>query len=321
MSSPRAGWGIAALCALALPLTACRHAVQGSGTIELDEIDVASLVGGRLVRVAVSEGDTVAAGDTIAVLDGGEVAANLQAQLAQANRAESQAKDLAAGARPAEVTMARAELAAAEAERRLAQSDFERAERLAKAQAIAPSELDRARARRDATAARARAASEQLRLQEQGFRRRQIDAANDAARAAMAGVAGARSRANELVLRAPRAGVVLLRNYVSGELVTAGAPVVTLGDPDSLWIRVYVSAPELPQVRLGGAVDLRPIGSKMSFPGRVVSIATQAEFTPRAALTEEEQANLVFAVKIVLAPSHGALKPGLPAVAVFHTAP
>jgi HlyD family secretion protein len=44
----------------------------------------------------------------------------------------------------------------------------------------------------------------------------------------------------------------------------------------------------------------------------VVSIATNAEFTPRAALTEEERANLVFAVKIALDPTGGALKAGLP---------
>jgi HlyD family secretion protein len=44
-----------------------------------------------------------------------------------------------------------------------------------------------------------------------------------------------------------------------------------------------------------------------------VSIASEAEFTPRAALTEEEQANLVFGIKLVLDRTGGALKAGLPA--------
>jgi hypothetical protein len=52
-----------------------------------------------------------------------------------------------------------------------------------------------------------------------------------------------------------------------------------------------------------------------------VSIASEAEFTPRAALTEEEQANLVFAVKIMLDRSGGALKAGLPADARILPAP
>jgi HlyD family secretion protein len=45
----------------------------------------------------------------------------------------------------------------------------------------------------------------------------------------------------------------------------------------------------------------------------VVEIASHAEFTPRAALTEEERSNLVFGVKVAIAPSNGVLKAGLPA--------
>ncbi len=311
----------AALLLLTLPLLACQKQVKGSGTIELDEVDIASLVGGRLVRLSVAEGDTVHLGDTLAVLDRGEVSAELQSQIAQSERAQSEAKDLTSGARPAEVTMARAELAAAEAERRLAQTEYERAEQLAKSGAIAPAELDRARSRRDATAAHARAAGEQLRIQEQGYRRNQVAAAQNAAKAAKAALAGARSRVSELVLLAPRDGVVLLKNFEVGEVVSPGVPVITLGDPESLWIRVYLAAPELPGVRLGSLAQVRPIGSKQTYPGHVVSIATKAEFTPRAALTEEEQANLVFAVKVALAPSQGALKPGLPADALFPRTP
>ena len=52
-----------------------------------------------------------------------------------------------------------------------------------------------------------------------------------------------------------------------------------------------------------------------------VSISSAAEFTPRAALTEEEQANLVFGVKLVLAKSGGALKAGLPADVRIAAAP
>jgi HlyD family secretion protein len=51
---------------------------------------------------------------------------------------------------------------------------------------------------------------------------------------------------------------------------------------------------------------------KRTFPGHVATVATRAEFTPRAALTEEERANIVFAVKVAMDPTGGALKPGLP---------
>ncbi|HEV2104828.1 MAG TPA: HlyD family efflux transporter periplasmic adaptor subunit, partial [Candidatus Eisenbacteria bacterium] len=292
-----------------------------AGTIEMDEVDVASQVGGRLVRLVANEGDTVRAGDTLAVLEQQDVTAALAAQMAQAQRATAQARDLAAGARPAELVVARSNLAAAQADEELARTTFARTDRLAKAGVVAQAELDRARATRDAAIARARAAASELQLQEDGFRRQQVAAAKEAAAAAQADLAGARGRAGALVRVAPRRGVVLLRNYEEGELVPAGGPVVTLGDPDSLWMRVYVAAPRLTAVRLGAVVEVRPVGAPHAFAGRVVQIATQAEFTPRAALTEEEQANLVFGVKVALAPTGGALKAGLPAEARIRGAP
>jgi HlyD family secretion protein len=213
------------------------------------------------------------------------------------------------------LTIAREALRAAEADLDMARVTYERTDKLFKANVAAAAEMDLARTALRAAEARAAAAKEQLRLTEEGYRRQQVTAAKQGAAAAQAQLESARSRANELVLTAPRAGVVLLVNFRSGELVSPNAPVLTLGDPDSLWMRVFVSATELPHVRLGAPVEVRPIGAKQPFPGRVVSIASEAEFTPRAALTEEEQANLVFGVKLVLERTGGALKAGLPAEA------
>lgn len=320
----RASARLGLLVALLACASSCARdgdAIRGSGTIEMDEVDIASFVGGRLLRIAVAEGDTVLAGDTLAVLGRGEIAAELAAQAAQTERAQSEARDLQQGARPAELIIAREGARAAEAELQLAQLSYDRTERLTKTGVTAPAELDRARATRDAARARAAGAQEQVRLQEDGFRRQQVTAARQGATAALAQLAGARSRANELVLTAPRRGVVLLVNYEVGELVPPSAPVLTLGDPDSLWMRVYVAAPKLTKLRLGASAEVRPIGIKTPFAGRVVSIASEAEFTPRSALTEEEQANLVFGVKLALARSGGALKAGLPADARIRPAP
>lgn len=315
---------VAALLAAALLGLSCAGdsgRVRGSGTIEMDEVDIASMVGGRVLELRVDEGDTVRAGDTLAVLDRGEVAAEMLSQAARAQSAEAQYRDLASGARPAEVMTARADLAAAEAAARLAESEFARAERLVAENAIAPADVDRARATRDAARARVGAARERVTLLEQGFRRQQIAAARDAASAASAQLAGARSRLGELVLVAPSDGVVLLRNLEPGEIANPGAPVLTLGNPDRLWMRVYVAAPKLGAVRLGAPAEVVSNAFRgRRFSGHVVEIANRAEYTPRAALTEEEQANIVFGVKVVLDPTGGALKAGLPADAFIQAA-
>jgi len=288
----------------------------------MDEIDVASMVGGRVARITVDEGDSVRAGDTLVVLEQDEIAAQLQSQVAEAERAAAQSQEVKSGPRAQEIRMARATLASAEAQLELAEKQFERVQKLVQAQAASPEELDRARSTRDDNRGKRDAARERLNLLEAGSRREEIVAARQTAAAARASLFGAASRLRELVLVAPAAGVVLLRNYEPGELVAAGSPVLTLGNPESLWVRVYVAAPQVSRIRRGAAAQVHlGGGDSRRFAGRVAEIGTKAEFTPRAALTEEERANIVFAVKIALAPSDGQLKAGLPADATIDAIP
>jgi HlyD family secretion protein len=76
---------------------------------------------------------------------------------------------------------------------------------------------------------------------------------------------------------------------------------------------VYISPGDAARVAVGGrAVATLDDFPDREFPGRVVSVATKAEFTPRVALTEEERADLLFAVRVDLEDTTGMLKPGLP---------
>jgi HlyD family secretion protein len=316
----RLAYGICVGLAAALLLSSCGRGdwrTDGSGTIELDEVDVGSLVGGRVQRLLVAEGDRVRAGDTLAVLERGEVSFELEARRAEAERAAALWRDQQRGPRQAELEAARAELAGAEATLRLARIQEDRARALVARAVVPQAELDRAQAEREAAEARVVAARERVRLFDEGFRREQIEAAREASAAARAQSGAADSRARELVLTAPIDGVVLVRAVEPGEIVPPNTAVLTLGNPDRLWMRVYVAAPRLARVRLGDRAEVRVQGVDRTFPGRVVEIHPRAEFTPRAALTEEERANLVFGVKVELEPSDGVLKSGLPAEARF----
>jgi HlyD family secretion protein len=318
------GLGLAILAAAAALLSQAfsrdaKTRVRASGIIEMDEIDVSSLIGGRVTQLLVGEGDAVAVGDTLAVLDRDELEAQYRAQQAEAERAAALALEVQRGPRAEQIRMARAEVAAAAAQLQLADKELARIQELFRNGVAAQAELDRAHAARDQASARTRAAREQLRLLESGSRREDIAASQKAAESARASAAAAVSRLRELVLIAPISGVVLLKNFERGELALAGQPIVTLGNPDSLWMRVYVPATEIGRVRLGAPVEVRLTGfGNRPFHGRVVEIATRSEFTPRVALTEEERSNIVFGVKVVLDPSEGVLKAGLPADVVIH---
>jgi len=288
-------------------------AIRGSGTVELDEIDIASLVGGRVTQIRVDEGDSVRAGDTLAVLAQGEVTAGVREQEAQVERTSALARDSELGPRLEERRAAKADLDTAVAALALAETELARVRALFERTLAAQADLDRAITARDQSSARRDAAMQRYRLVVAGTRAQVVKAARDAAEAARAGLQSARSRARELVLTAPSPGVVLLRNVEPGEVVGPAVPILTLGDPRKLWIRVYVAAPQVVRVRLGDRVSVTVLGDRKSYPGRVVEIATRAEFTPRAALTEEERANIVFGVKVALDAPEGRLKPGLPA--------
>jgi HlyD family secretion protein len=138
---------------------------------------------------------------------------------------------------------------------------------------------------------------------------------------ARAALAGAQATRSDLVLLAPVQGVVLGRHAEVGEVVAAGTPVVTIGESGKPWVRVYVSPSDAARLTVGAsAVATLDDLPDREFPGRVASVATKAEFTPRVALTENERADLLFAVKVELEDSSGTLKAGLPVTVRVGTA-
>lgn len=130
--------------------------------------------------------------------------------------------------------------------------------------------------------------------------------------------AGARGASGREMIHAPIAGVVLYRAVEPGEIVAAGAPLLTLIDPDDLSLTVYVPEDRYGQIELGErypvTVDSFP---GETFTGTVVHIADKAEFTPRNVQTTDSRKNTVFAIKLTLPPTDGKLKPGMPADVQF----
>jgi len=119
---------------------------------------------------------------------------------------------------------------------------------------------------------------------------------------------------------APADALVLERLVHRGEAVTPGALLFRLAQLDTVYLTVYVAEKDLGLVRLGQAVAV----TVDSFPGRVfegkvVHIATEAEFTPKNVQTREERVNMVFGVKVEIPNPEHLLKPGMPADAVIRT--
>ena len=121
-----------------------------------------------------------------------------------------------------------------------------------------------------------------------------------------------------LTIHAPADGMVTKIISQPGEMVTAGAQVITLSIPDTLTITVFVPEDQVGKFQLDQiatlTVDSFP---DASFTARIIQIADQAEFTPRNTSTIEGRKTTVFAVKLKVEDASGLLKAGMPADIVF----
>ncbi|HUH12205.1 MAG TPA: HlyD family efflux transporter periplasmic adaptor subunit, partial [Longimicrobiales bacterium] len=201
--------------------------------------------------------------------------------------------------------------------------DLERARTLFEGGAISREALERAESAHEQARAAAEQATEQLGMVRAGPRAARLAAPAAAGRQARAALEQVESALENAVIRAPFAGRVTVRHREPGETVSPGAPVLTLMDPDDRWVRIYVPENRLGAVRLGQEAAIRSdTFEDRLYPGRVVRIADEAEFTPRNVQTPEERVRLVYAVKVRITGDPALeLKPGLPADVRLEPAP
>lgn len=117
----------------------------------------------------------------------------------------------------------------------------------------------------------------------------------------------------QLILTAPREGLITSRIADPGELAAPGATLLELADLDRVTLRVFIPETQIGRVKLGQTARVTIDSVDRPFEGEVTFIAHEAEFTPRNVQTREERVNLVFAVEISLENPEHILKPGMPA--------
>lgn len=113
----------------------------------------------------------------------------------------------------------------------------------------------------------------------------------------------------------PIKGTVLATYAETGEVTGFGKPLYKIADLDVLTLRVYISEPQLADIELGQEVRVKVDSQKeemKSYPGKITWISSSAEFTPKTIQTREERVNLVYAVDIEVK-NDGSLKIGMPA--------
>ena len=270
-----------------------------SGSIEARDVEVGSLVGGRVAAVLVEEGAAVKAGQSLVTLETDLGALQIREQRAVVDQNRATLARVKAGPRREEISRARAQADNAERERRRLEPLLD--------QGLIP------RQQYDDAATAAKTAIETWRELARGSRVEDVRAAEAALDEAEQRLAFLLRQSQETVVKAPADGVVESLDLRPGDIVAPNQPVARILEPGQLWVRVWVPEPSLGKVHVGLkaaiTVDTYP---RREFAGRVVEIRQQGEYTPRNIQTLKQRMDLVFGVKVAIDPTPE-LKPGMAA--------
>jgi HlyD family secretion protein len=281
------------------------------GNVDIREVNLGFRVGGRVDRMHFEEGDTVHAGDVMAVLDKAPFQHDLDLAKAQLETRRANYQKMQAGTRPEDIAQARARVAEQEATLKNAGRIYERQKSLVKKDVASKQAYEDALASKTEAQARRASARAALDLALAGFRKEDIRAAEGELHAAEAQVEQARTRLQDTEIIAPADGTVLTRVVEPGAIVAAGATVysVSLGSP--VWVRAYVSEPDLGGVRPGMPVVVATDGGDR-YHGHVGFISPDAEFTPKTVQTTALRTDLVYRVRVIVDDPDNKLRRGMP---------
>ena len=104
-------------------------------------------------------------------------------------------------------------------------------------------------------------------------------------------------------IRTPINGIVLEKYVEQGEFVGVGKPLFKIADTESMKLRAYVTSAQLQNVKIGQKVKVFADygdGQRKEYAGTISWISSRSEFTPKTILTDDERADLVYAVKVAI---------------------
>ncbi len=286
------------------------------GNVDIRQVSLAFEQSGRIEKLLVQEGDKVKAGQVLAALNTN--ALHIQAKQAQAQlKAQQEAivkQDV--GARPEEISQAKAQLASAQAELDKTNKNLQRLQILVSStdgRAISQQELDYAKSNKDSAEAAVRERQANLELIIKGARQEDREATKAQYEVTKANLDLINYNLTQAELKSPVNAVVRARLQEVGDMTTAQKAVYTLALTDPKWIRVYVNEQDLSSIKMGGTAQvIRDSYPNQPINGKIGYISSVAEFTPKTVQTEEIRTTLVYEVRVYVNDPNDQLKMGQP---------
>ena len=267
-------------------VTACsgsNNVFDATGIFEATEVTVSAEQNGRLLSFNITEGMTVNALQQVGLIDTVQLALQARQLGATKESIANQGPDLTK-----QIAATRQQLEKAEMEQH-------RFESLVKDQAANQKQLD------DAVSA-VNVLKKQLEAQ--------ISALNNTTQSLNSQMSATDIQRLQVLdqlqkcrITTPISGTILSKYMEAGEFATIGKPLFKMADIENMYLRAYITSAQLSNVKIGQSVKVYADfggGDRKEYQGTVSWISERAEFTPKTILTNDERADLVYAVKIAV---------------------
>ena len=271
---------------IAILLAACnsnKKEYDATGTFEATETTVSAEQSGTLLNFALEEGDDVEAGQEIGLIDTTQIWLKIRQATATKAVYQSQKPDL-----QKQIAVTRQQLAKAKTEQ-------QRYRELVNDGAAPAKMLD------DATS-QVQVLQRQLDAQVSTLNT-QLSTLNSQMSATDVQTSQLRDQLQKCHIKSPAAGTVLEKYVERGEFVSPGKPLFKMGEVKQMFLRAYVTSAQLQNIKIGQAVKVFADygnGQKKEYDGTISWISSSSEFTPKTIVTDDERADLVYAVKIAV---------------------
>ena len=277
---------IFALAGAALMMAACGNkekSYDATGTFEATETTVFAEQSGALLTFDVNEGDSLAMGREVGLIDTTQTWLKIQQLRATKEVYQSQKPDM------------ERQIAATRQQLVKARQDEQRYRELV-ADGAAPSKMF------DDAANQVKVLQRQLDAQISSLSTN-TKALDKQTAAANVQIDQLRDMLHKCHITAPTKGTVLEKYVERGEFVTVGKPLFKIADTQDMYMRAYVTSAQLQNIKLGQKVKVFADygdNQRKEYDGSISWISSRSEFTPKTILTDDERADLVYAVKVAI---------------------
>jgi HlyD family secretion protein len=293
-----------------------------TGIVTTNDVIVSPQIAGQIGQLVVNEGDAVTQGQLVAVINPDELRAdtayyaqNVQGLSSQVRESEAalryQLRQTADQIKQAESTLAsiEAQVDAASADLDHARVTYARTQDLSRRGVVSPQDLDQARVavsaaqgrldalKRQVEAQRSAVALARANAEQIAMRRNQVQTSEHLQAAAAAQRTKADVRLRYAEIHAPIDGIVDVRAVRVGEVVSPGQPIVTLINPDDLWIRADVEESYIDRVRIGERLTVR-LPSGVEREGTVFYRGVDASFATQRDVSRTKRDIKTFEVRL-----------------------